>query len=292
MLTSDPRAEEGVNARRLRGHEFGPDITASFLQRNQLAWLLRSHEWCRTGFRSQHNGTCLTVFSAANYEGIDTNTGAVVVLTPPRPGESVPDSDGSTTVSGRTEMADSEVMEQVATEDCAAASPSPLPTQADQNGVGSTICAEAPATECPEQDTAEDCLEVGSIELQLVVERLPEVAQGTRRDAMETSTTQAGESEEAMETRMVEVAMAMDVEEVVEVAEVVEVVQPSVTAQEQPTDGDAPPAESVAGRQSVTLGLREGLATTAGATRLEMRVVIFAAAHYLTPSGGPSANIA
>jgi hypothetical protein len=42
---------------------------------------MRSHQWCSKGFKAMHNNTCFTVFSAANYENIDTNMGAVVHLT-------------------------------------------------------------------------------------------------------------------------------------------------------------------------------------------------------------------
>jgi hypothetical protein len=47
--------------------QFGPDITKRFLQRNQLDYIIRSHEVKADGYEVAHNGKCITVFSAPNY---------------------------------------------------------------------------------------------------------------------------------------------------------------------------------------------------------------------------------
>jgi len=46
---------------------FGPDISEAFLQRNGLDAIIRSHVWEPTGYKIQHNGKCITIFSAPNY---------------------------------------------------------------------------------------------------------------------------------------------------------------------------------------------------------------------------------
>jgi hypothetical protein len=41
---------------------------------------VRSHEQCATGFCWHHEAKCRTIFSAANYENIDKNDGAVLQI--------------------------------------------------------------------------------------------------------------------------------------------------------------------------------------------------------------------
>lgn len=57
---------------------FGADITESFLARNQLRCIVRAHEEVIAGHRMNHNGKCITVFSAPNYMHDGENTGAVI----------------------------------------------------------------------------------------------------------------------------------------------------------------------------------------------------------------------
>lgn len=57
---------------------FGPDITDAFLARNNLQCIVRAHQEVRAGHRIDHNGKCITVFSAPNYMHDGRNTGAVV----------------------------------------------------------------------------------------------------------------------------------------------------------------------------------------------------------------------
>jgi hypothetical protein len=46
---------------------FGPDITKEFLDLNGLDLLIRSHEVKEEGYLVEHDGKCITVFSAPNY---------------------------------------------------------------------------------------------------------------------------------------------------------------------------------------------------------------------------------
>ena len=59
---------------------FGPDVTERFLAANHLELLIRSHQVQQEGYLVQHNGKCITVFSAPNYIGKMNNKGAIVEL--------------------------------------------------------------------------------------------------------------------------------------------------------------------------------------------------------------------
>jgi serine/threonine-protein phosphatase with EF-hand domain len=60
---------------------FGPDLTLSFLEHNNLVMVVRSHECVEDGFdlpfEDFMEGTCATIFSASNYGG-SMNRGAVL----------------------------------------------------------------------------------------------------------------------------------------------------------------------------------------------------------------------
>lgn len=47
--------------------QFGPDVTESFLEKNKLDYIIRSHEVKAEGYEVTHSGKCITVFSAPNY---------------------------------------------------------------------------------------------------------------------------------------------------------------------------------------------------------------------------------
>jgi len=81
LLWADPQTENG-RTWSLRGVSkvFGPDITEAFLQLNNLDYIIRSHEVADEGYEIQHNGKCITVFSAPNYSGYYNNKGAYVVI--------------------------------------------------------------------------------------------------------------------------------------------------------------------------------------------------------------------
>ena len=49
------------------GIQFGPDVTARFLEHNHLDYIIRSHEVKSDGYEEAHEGKCITVFSAPNY---------------------------------------------------------------------------------------------------------------------------------------------------------------------------------------------------------------------------------
>eukprot|EP01038_Epipyxis_sp_PR26KG_P007232 gene7232-9863_t len=81
LLWSDPRDDligTAFNGERGGGCYFGDDITKKFLNKNNLALLVRSHEVCMQGSEELHDGKCITVFSAPNYCGVVGNEGAVL----------------------------------------------------------------------------------------------------------------------------------------------------------------------------------------------------------------------
>ena len=83
LLWSDPIEENGMrkNTSREVGIYFGPDITQAFCRRNNLEYIVRSHQRVQEGAIFSHGDRCLTVFSAANYPaGMGNNMGAFVVI--------------------------------------------------------------------------------------------------------------------------------------------------------------------------------------------------------------------
>ena len=81
LLWSDPMEQKGL-APSPRGvtRTFGPDITESFLKRNNLDFVIRSHQVQEKGFCEMHDGKCITVFSSPNYIGQMQNLGAIIQL--------------------------------------------------------------------------------------------------------------------------------------------------------------------------------------------------------------------
>jgi diadenosine tetraphosphatase ApaH/serine/threonine PP2A family protein phosphatase len=83
ILWSDPRNDlAGFSvSERGRGFYFGQDAVKSFLTRERLAMIVRSHEHCRTGFDWPFgdDGGCLTVFSSVDYCS-EMNDGSVCVI--------------------------------------------------------------------------------------------------------------------------------------------------------------------------------------------------------------------
>lgn len=70
LLWSDPKSEPGISeSHRGEGILFGPDVTKAFLERNHLDLIIRSHVWEPTGYKIEHDGRCITIFSAPNYTG-------------------------------------------------------------------------------------------------------------------------------------------------------------------------------------------------------------------------------
>ncbi|CAJ16612.1 protein phosphatase with EF-Hand domains (PPEF) [Trypanosoma equiperdum] len=82
LLWSDPVEDlQGWReSHRGAGVEFGPDLTHEFLQSNGLELIIRSHCDCERGYEEFHDGKLVTVFSASNYNGPDTNYGSVAVF--------------------------------------------------------------------------------------------------------------------------------------------------------------------------------------------------------------------
>jgi len=79
LLWSDPQPFPGkAPSKRGVGFAFGPDITAAFLERNDLNLLVRSHEVKDEGYLVEHGGKTITVFSAPNYCDTMGNKGAFI----------------------------------------------------------------------------------------------------------------------------------------------------------------------------------------------------------------------
>mmetsp|Transcript_19316 Transcript_19316/g.29328 ORF Transcript_19316/g.29328 Transcript_19316/m.29328 type:complete len:768 (+) Transcript_19316:86-2389(+) len=85
-LWSDPLPDDSnesiciPNDTRGAGVKFPKNITTNWLNANELGVLLRSHQCVDHGYEIQHDGKCLTLFSASNYYGHEHNDGAVLVL--------------------------------------------------------------------------------------------------------------------------------------------------------------------------------------------------------------------
>eukprot|EP00929_Paragymnodinium_shiwhaense_P082965 TRINITY_DN43_c1_g3_i1.p1 TRINITY_DN43_c1_g3~~TRINITY_DN43_c1_g3_i1.p1 ORF type:complete len:985 (+),score=333.47 TRINITY_DN43_c1_g3_i1:104-3058(+) len=84
LLWSDPTDNPGkFKSERGVGIKFGPDLTTKFCMQNKLRFVVRSHQLPEDGrgYFKQHEGRCVTIFSASNYCGSGGNYGAVLVLT-------------------------------------------------------------------------------------------------------------------------------------------------------------------------------------------------------------------
>jgi len=82
LMWSYPRPSENSRTWSRRGVQlvYGPSVTEAFLQRNNLDYIIRSHEVAYEGYEIMHNGKSITVFSAPNYTGKHQNKGAFVVI--------------------------------------------------------------------------------------------------------------------------------------------------------------------------------------------------------------------
>jgi len=79
ILWSDPQEELGrAQSKRGTGCCFGPDVTERWLKENGMKLLVRSHEMKEDGYDVQHNGKCITIFSAPNYCDQMANKGAFI----------------------------------------------------------------------------------------------------------------------------------------------------------------------------------------------------------------------
>eukprot|EP00903_Cladosiphon_okamuranus_P017863 g16439.t1 len=79
LMWSDPQPFAGRSpSKRGVGMAFGPDITKAFLEGNDLKLLVRSHEVKEEGYLVEHDGKCITVFSAPNYCDQMGNKGAFI----------------------------------------------------------------------------------------------------------------------------------------------------------------------------------------------------------------------
>lgn len=79
MIWADPCKENGRNpSKRGVSIMFGPDVTKEYLDDNGLTTLVRSHEMKPGGYEEEHDGRCITIFSAPNYCDQMGNKGAFI----------------------------------------------------------------------------------------------------------------------------------------------------------------------------------------------------------------------
>ncbi|MCJ1351288.1 MAG: hypothetical protein MMC33_001272 [Icmadophila ericetorum] len=79
MLWTDPQPTPGRGpSKRGVGLQFGPDITKRFCEANGLEAVIRSHEVRMEGYEVEHDGRCITVFSAPKYCDSTENKGAYI----------------------------------------------------------------------------------------------------------------------------------------------------------------------------------------------------------------------
>ncbi|SMR59096.1 unnamed protein product [Zymoseptoria tritici ST99CH_1E4] len=79
MLWTDPQTEPGRGpSKRGVGLQFGPDVTKRFCEKNGLEAVIRSHEVRMEGYEVEHDGRCITVFSAPRYCDSTENKGAYI----------------------------------------------------------------------------------------------------------------------------------------------------------------------------------------------------------------------
>ncbi|CAO1639015.1 unnamed protein product [Sympodiomycopsis kandeliae] len=77
MLWADPQSANGrAPSKRGVGLGFGPDVTKAFCKLNGITAILRSHEMRQEGYTEEHDGLCVTLFSAPSYCGVGDNKGA------------------------------------------------------------------------------------------------------------------------------------------------------------------------------------------------------------------------
>lgn len=83
MLWTDPQTQPGRGpSKRGVGLQFGPDVTKRFCEKNKLEAIIRSHEVRMDGYEVEHDGKCITVFSAPHYCDSTGNKGAFIKIGP------------------------------------------------------------------------------------------------------------------------------------------------------------------------------------------------------------------
>lgn len=83
MLWTDPQTAPGRGpSKRGVGLQFGPDVTKRFCEKNGLEAVIRSHEVRMEGYEVEHDGRCITVFSAPKYCDSTENKGAYINIGP------------------------------------------------------------------------------------------------------------------------------------------------------------------------------------------------------------------
>lgn len=81
LLWADPAKTPGRSpSKRGISVGFGPDVTKKFCELNNLDMVVRSHEMKDEGYEEDHDGKCVTIFSAPNYCDQMNNKGAYIIF--------------------------------------------------------------------------------------------------------------------------------------------------------------------------------------------------------------------
>lgn len=83
ILWNDPSEMPGIQPPiREGGKCWGPDITANFIEKNNLKFVVRGHEAVNSGFKWNHDRHVLTIFSAPSYTGGYHEGAALEIISP------------------------------------------------------------------------------------------------------------------------------------------------------------------------------------------------------------------
>ncbi|EAY07075.1 Ser/Thr protein phosphatase, putative [Trichomonas vaginalis G3] len=83
IMWNDPSEAPGIQpAIREGGKCWGPDISAKFIEKNNLKFVVRGHEAVNSGFKWNHDKRVLTIFSAPSYVGGFHEGAALEVISP------------------------------------------------------------------------------------------------------------------------------------------------------------------------------------------------------------------
>jgi len=69
------------NTKRSTGYFFSERATDAFLMQNKLTHVIRAHEVIKPGYKHDHRGKVVTIFSSSHYLGGDNEAAAIMVET-------------------------------------------------------------------------------------------------------------------------------------------------------------------------------------------------------------------
>ncbi len=81
IMWNDPKSNLNGFSDSFRGIDlkfFGEDVFNDFMRKNKLKYLIRSHEFYPEGYRWFFNKRLLSIFSSANYRGLNSASYAII----------------------------------------------------------------------------------------------------------------------------------------------------------------------------------------------------------------------